>query len=271
MPRKPGCQWDCLTLLHWPEGREEKEEGRRPKPPSALTFSVVPVHHNLQPSTGTGAQPHCEVGPACWPRPGPPPARGQIQWAGASVSPAFPATCSRSSRACGSGASASANPKAVHLAANPAACGCQVWFRGQSVEWLLGVCVSLYTKGTDYCISPFVLMPLLHSPYPFLTFWSPGNFSYDDCVFWWFTNFFYFEVILFSYGWEKRKWKECWGFHHRDKISPGELKSPKHWINYFSKKKLNLDRLRFLGPRGNLALEGGGAGAALAARLLTCY
>lgn len=52
---------------------------------------------------------------------------------------------------------------------------------------------------------------------------------------------------------------------------PQELKSPKHWINYFSKKKLNLDRLRFLGPRGNLALEGGGAGAALAARLLTCY
>ena len=26
-----------------------------------------------------------------------------------------------------------------------------------------------------------------------------------------------------------------------------ELKSSKHWINYFSKKKLNLDRLRFLG------------------------
>lgn len=50
-----------------------------------------------------------------------------------------------------------------------------------------------------------------------------------------------------------------------------ELKSPKHWINYFSKKNPNLDRLRFLGPRGNLALEGGGAGAALAARLLTYY
>lgn len=181
--KKTGLPMGLLDTSTLARGREEKEEGRRPKPPSALTFSVVPVYRDLQPSTGTGAQPHCGVGPACWPRPGPPPALGQIQRAGAPVCPAFPATCSRSSRACGSGASASANPKAVHLAANPAACGCQVWFRGQSVEWLLGVCVSLYTKGTDYCFSPFVLMPLLHSPYPFLTFWSPGNFSYDDCVF----------------------------------------------------------------------------------------
>lgn len=175
---------DTSTLSRRQGGERGRQEAQAPFSPDLQCgpSALNPVC-DLQPSTGTGAQPHCEVGPACWPRPGPPSALGQMQRAGASVSPAFPATCSRSSHACGSGASASANAKAVHLAANPAACGCQVWFRGQSVEWLLGVCISLYTKGTDYCISPFVLMPLLHSPYPFLTFWSPGNFSYDDCVF----------------------------------------------------------------------------------------
>lgn len=175
---------DTSTLARRQGGERGRQEAQAPFSPDLQCGPSASIPCTIcSPAQGTGAQPHCEVGPACWPRPGPPPALGQMELAGASVSPAFPATCSRSSRACGSGASASANPKAVHLAANPAACGCQVWFRGQSVEWLLGVCLSLYTKGTDYCISPFVLMLLLHSPYPFLTFWSPGNFSYDDCVF----------------------------------------------------------------------------------------
>lgn len=124
---------------------------------------------------GPGAQPHCEAGPACWPRPGPLLLHSDSDpQTGGSCSPsrAFPATCGWSGPGVVAGGrggvrSTSANPKAVHLAANPAACGCQVWFCGQkqSVEWLLGVCFSLYTKGINHCIHPLYECPLLHLPY----------------------------------------------------------------------------------------------------------
>lgn len=47
------------------------------------------------------------------------------------------------------------------------------------------------------------------------------------------------------------------------------LKCPKHWINYFSKENLNLDRMRFPDPHGRSALWGRsrGTGVALGTRL----
>lgn len=130
--------------------RQGGERGsRRPKPPSALTFSVVPVHRSRTPSPaqGTGAQPHCEVGPACWP--------GDLAhlllWAKwnrrehQSLPPSLPLAAEQ--LACGSGGLCFCKPKGCSLGSQPCSMWLlRVWFRGQSVEWLLGVCLSLHQR-----------------------------------------------------------------------------------------------------------------------------
>lgn len=144
MPRKLVSRWDSLETSTSASRQGEEEEDRAPsplQPQPSLWSQCIAI---WSPGVGTGAQPHCEVGPACWPQPGLPPALHQRE--GMSALPTFPATWAGATRLVASGASASANPKAVHLAANRAACGCQVWFRGQNVEWLLSVCISLHQR-----------------------------------------------------------------------------------------------------------------------------
>lgn len=118
----------------------------------------------------TGAQPRCEAGPACWPRPGLPAAKVFT------ISREDLALCRlpckpRSSSACSFRGSTFANPKAVHLEAKyslqhvaPESGFMDKLWNGFSVS------VFLQAKGTNNCIDPFVLKPLLHSPYLFLTF-----------------------------------------------------------------------------------------------------
>lgn len=80
------------------------------------------------------------------------------------------------------------------------------------VLWTKHGMASLYlsTPKDKLLRSPFVIKLLLHSPHSFLTFRSPGDF-YGDYVFCLFTELFYLEVILFSYGPKKRK-QECLRF-----------------------------------------------------------
>ncbi|KAF6131096.1 hypothetical protein HJG60_007997 [Phyllostomus discolor] len=122
------------------------ERGRqRPTPSSAQTSIVVPVPCDLPPRCGRSSWPHCEDGPVCWPGPGP----RQVGRA----APQPPRYLQQEQPHLWPRGPTSTNPEAVHLAAKPTACGCQVWFCGQSEVWN-GFSVSFYTKGTNCCIHP---------------------------------------------------------------------------------------------------------------------
>ena len=174
------------------DGGQGGEGGRqKPRPPSAPTVLVAPSASRSaawaraqEPGPTVKSAPHAGQGPAHrLLRADPDPKEQQPFQAG--LAHHLRLRLQRLGfwlRGGGVGGSASANPKAVHSAAKPAACGCQVWFRGQSVEWLLGVCIFLHQRDKLFR-SPFVLMLLLHLPDLLLTFWSPGNFSYSDYVF----------------------------------------------------------------------------------------
>lgn len=122
------------------------ERGRqRPTPSSAQTSIVAPVPRDLPPRRGRSspAPPRrrpCMLAEA-WPAAG-----------GQSSALAFPAPAAGAALLAAQGPT-STNPEAAHLAAKPTACGCQVWFCGQSKVWN-GFSVSFYTKGTNGCIHP---------------------------------------------------------------------------------------------------------------------
>lgn len=150
-------------LQLWVAGRskeEGKEEDKSPHTPftrsllGGLSASWSAAQAYAQQPAPPGSLP-CMLAKA-WPascstwQPMPPESSGRSQ-----LFPDYPATSSRSSSACSSGASAFANPKAVHLEAKHSACGCRVWFCGQSKLCNgFSVSVSFYTKGTNCCIHP---------------------------------------------------------------------------------------------------------------------
>lgn len=125
---------------------------------------------------GPGAQPHCEAGPACWPRPGPlllhsdsdPQTRGSC-----SPSRAFPATCGWSGPGVvaggrGGGALYFCKPKGCAFGSQPRSMrlpGLVLWTKAKCgmASWCLFL--SLYTKGINHCIHPLYECPLLHLPY----------------------------------------------------------------------------------------------------------
>lgn len=170
---------------------------------------MVSVHRGLQPRRAHSSQPRWEVCPACWPRPGLPPAP-HGPWclqnhregvspsqttlpppAGAAQLVALGALLLQIQRLC------IWKPNIQHVV---------LWTKQTAMA---SQCLYLSTPKGQTVVSPFVLRPLLHMPYCFLTlFLFLGNFSYDYYVFWWFAVLFYLQVILFSYGQEKRKWGE---------------------------------------------------------------
>lgn len=124
--------------------------GQRPEPPSAQSFIVVLCAVLCSPGVGTGAQPHCEISLHA--------SQGLAHRKAPQLSqpPSRRAACTAQLVALGAGRGAGCapkNPKPVHLAAKPAACGCQGWFCGQSKVWN-GFSVPFYTKGTNHCVHP---------------------------------------------------------------------------------------------------------------------
>lgn len=155
------------------------EEGRGPSPlqPKPLLWPLCIVL--CSPGLGTGAQPHCEVSLHA--------SQGLAHHGKAHQPSQHPQSPSPHHQQQGQlglwlwgvgGGGTSMNPKPVRLAAKPTACGCQGWFCGQCKAWNGFSCIFLHQRD-KLLRSPFVLTLLLHSPYLFLIFWSPGNF-YDD-------------------------------------------------------------------------------------------
>lgn len=114
-------------------GRSERK--REARAPSAQTSTVVPARRG--PQRAWPGEPAPQRSASCKPATAWPEAGG----ASASLPPAA------GQLGCGPGRPSS-NPKAVHLAAKPTACGCQVLFCGQSKMWN-GFSVPFYTKGTN--------------------------------------------------------------------------------------------------------------------------
>lgn len=93
-PRLP-VSWLQSTHRGQQAGRGKEDRSARPLPPPAPhLWSQCTTVCSL--AAGPGAQPHCEAGPACWPRPGPPPAPLGVRPSDGEEQqpfPAFPATC----------------------------------------------------------------------------------------------------------------------------------------------------------------------------------
>nr|KAF6392553.1 hypothetical protein mPipKuh1_007754 [Pipistrellus kuhlii] len=120
---------------------------------------------DLTPGVGTVASPHCEDGPACLPRPGPPPAAGGAQLGTLGPHVYKPKGCALGSQ--------------TH----------SMWLPCP-VLWTKCGMAYLYLHQRDKLLHPsFVLKLLLCLLYLFLTLWSPENF-YDDYLFLFFTELF---------------------------------------------------------------------------------
>lgn len=160
-------QMSLLNNLSWGEWAVWRKRTIRTHAPLSRHLGGPSAWRSAAPVCA-GAQPRREVCPACWPRPShlpmPPDAAGRSQ-----PFPDSPATSSGTAQLVALGGLCFCkSKKAVHLEAKRSACGCQVWSCGQSKPWNgFSVSVSFYTKGTSRCTHPFVLTPLLHSPFRF--------------------------------------------------------------------------------------------------------
>lgn len=168
--RKPFCR--CVRLNTPTADRRPGgvSGGQRPEP-----TQLKPPLWFLHIVVAAGASPivkcvlHASHGLA-WPEAG-----------GASAFSALPAIFSRTARL-GPWAALFSKPKGCAFGSQTRSMwlpGLVLWTK-RNMEWLLST--FLHQRDKLSC-SLFVLMPLLHSSHLFLTFWSPGNFFYNDYVF----------------------------------------------------------------------------------------
>lgn len=170
------------------QGGERKTEAHAPFCPHPTCGPSASRVCSL--AEGPGAQPHCEAGPACWPRPGPLllHSDSDSQTRGSCTpSRAFPATCGWSGPGVVAGGGCALLLQTQRLCIwqpTPQHAAARSGFVDKSKVWngfLVSVSLSLHQRDKPLH-SPFVRMPASAFAL-FLTFWSPGNFSYGDSVF----------------------------------------------------------------------------------------